>query len=195
MIRWIVFVALLISSSFACVGCGGSFWKIPDCLPDPNDPFSCPDTPAPTITDDPSPPQPTLPPGCVDDAYLLYPSGNTVPSNYSDTMYLTVPDGETPGSFLELYVGQTNPANQVAQFEAGTPLVSVPSPPSFVAPPPTGFTGVYSSSNLPLMPTWGTVISLVDTRNPGFCYAITFATLNTKGVRRTTHVGRSLRRL
>lgn len=185
MVRWVVFVALLVSSLFACAGCGGSFWKFPDCIPDPNDPFSCPATPP---TDEPSPPDPTLAPGCVDDAYLLYPSGNTVPSDYAGTMYLTVPNGETPGSFLALYIGQTNPANQVPQFETGTRLAAVPAPvPSFVPTPPTGFTGVYSSSNLPLMPTWGTGITLIDTRNPGSCYSITFATLNTKDVRRTTH--------
>src|ERR1700681_1954570 len=106
MLRWVVFVALLISSSFVCVGCGGSFWRVPDCLPDPNDAFSCPDTPAPT--DPPQPPDPEPPPGCIDDAYLHYPNGNAVRSDYAGTIYLTTPAGEAVGSFLAIEVAQLN---------------------------------------------------------------------------------------
>jgi hypothetical protein len=181
MLRWVVFVALLVSSSFVCVGCGGSFWRIPDCIPDPNDPFSCPATPEPTDPP-PPPPDPGPTPGCVDDAYLLFPAGDTVPSNYAGTMYLAIPAGETAGSFLAIEVGQTNPSTNVAQFEIGTQLAALSGPePSFAATPPPGFAGVYTSSNLPLVPTWGTGITVIDTRSPAVCYPFTFAPLNVKG--------------
>jgi hypothetical protein len=183
MLRWIVFVALLVSS-FAIAGCGGKFWAVPDCIEDPNNAFSCPPTPGPT--DDPSTPDPAPAPGCIDRAILLYPFGNNVPADYSGTMYVTVPTGQTPGSFLAIQVGQTNPANNVAQFEVGTRLAAVSGLPPFVAAPPRGFSGVYSSSNLPLVATWGTGITMIDTRTPSYCAPFTFATLNVRGTQRMT---------
>jgi hypothetical protein len=81
---------------------------------------------------------------------------------------------------------QTNPANGVAQFEFGTNLVAVTgTAPSFVATPPPGYAGVYSSSNLPLVASWPTKVTLVDTRNPAGCAPFAFAFLNTSAIRRT----------
>ena len=193
MLRWVVFVALLVSSMIACAGCGGSFWKVPDCIADPNDAFSCPDTPAPT--DPPQPPDTGPPPGCIDDAYLLYPDGSTVPSNYAGTMYLTIPNGEMAGPFLAIEVAQLNPTTKQPQSEIGTPLVYLSGPePSFAATPPPGYSGVFTSSNLPLVPTWATAISVVDTRSKGVCPAVTFATLNAQGARRSNGIKRGFRR-
>jgi hypothetical protein len=193
MIRWIIFVALLVSS-FACAGCGSRFWSYSPCISgdtDPSDPLSCPPTPEPTYEPSPT----TLGPGCVDHASLLFPSSNTVPSTYAGTMYLTVPAGEMPGSFLAIEVGQTNPMTNVPQFEIGTQLVALSGPaPSFVATPPPGFAGIYTSSNLPVVATWGVGITMVDTCDPPVCYPFTFATLNVKAVQRTTLGDRGYRR-
>ncbi|MDB5071649.1 MAG: hypothetical protein JWM87_2760 [Candidatus Eremiobacteraeota bacterium] len=185
MIRWILFSALM-ASSFACSGCGIN-WLGDQSVCIDTDTTTCP---IPQTTDPPTPepnPNPTRAPGCVDAARLLFPSpgANTIPSNYAGTMYITVTAGEIPGSFLALYVGQTDPATQTPHFEIGTALQPVTGDiPSYVATPPPGFAGVYSSSNLPLMPAWGTGITLVDSRAPEVCPSFTFATLNVKDVRR-----------
>jgi hypothetical protein len=198
MLRRVVFVALLAMSLTSSAGCGINWLGDQSVCVDPADALSCPippqatDPPTNPPPDPPSTPTP-LAPGCVDNAVLLFPSpaANTVPSNYANTIYLSVPARETPGPFLAVYVGQTDPATNKAQFETGTPLQLVTAPPSYVAPPPPGYAGVYASSNLPLMPTWGTGISLLDTRTPRVCDFFTFATLNVKDAARAPR--RSLR--
>jgi hypothetical protein len=181
MLRWIVFVALVVSS-LACAGCGIN-WGDASCIEDLTDPTStCPPTPAPT-DEPPQQQQPDLT-GCVP-AALLFPSGGTVPPAYAGTMYVTVPAGDSPGSFLALVVRQTNPANQLTQGEIGTPLANVSGvAPSYVATPPPGFAGVYSSSNLPLVATWPTTVLLADTRPNGVCPTLTVGTLNPQSARR-----------
>jgi hypothetical protein len=105
-------------------------------------------------------------------------------------MYVTVPYGEVPGSFLTLAVVQTNPANQVAQFEFGTNLVPLAgTAPSFVATPSPDDAGIYTSSNLPLVGTWPTKITLVDTRNPAGCAPFVFAYLNVNAARLMPRAG------
>ena len=183
MVRWVVFVALLVSS-LTCAGCGINWGDFSACYPDPNDPTStCPPTPAPTDEPPQPPPQPDLT-GCVP-ALLLFPSSGPVPSSYAGTMYVTVPAGDSPGSFLALVVRQTNPANQLPQGEIGTPLAPVGgAAPSYVPTPPPGYSGVYASSNLPLVATWPTTILLADTRPNGVCPTLTVATLNPQSVLR-----------
>jgi hypothetical protein len=186
-VRWVVFVALVVSS-LACAGCGINWGDPSACYGDPSDPTSCPATPAPTD----EPPQPPPPPdltGCVQ-AALLFPASGTVPSTYAGTMYVTVPIGDSPGSFLALAVRQTNPANQVQQGEIGTPLTYAgATAPSYVATPPPGYAGVYTSSNLPLVATWPTTIFLADTRPNGVCPTLTLGTLNTQSLLRAPRSG------
>jgi len=182
MVRWVVFVALVVSS-LACAGCGINWGDPSACYGDPSDPFSCPATPAPTDEPAQPPPPPDLT-GCVD-VLLLFPSSGTVPSTYAGTMYVTAPAGYSPGSFLAIVARQTNPANQLPQAEIGTRLANAgATAPSYVPTPPPGYAGVYSSSNLPLVATWPTTILLADTRPNGVCPTLTLATLNPQSVRR-----------
>ncbi|MBV8299881.1 MAG: hypothetical protein JO083_10110 [Candidatus Eremiobacteraeota bacterium] len=183
MVRWVVFVALVVSS-LACAGCGINWGDPSACYGDPSDPTSCPATPAPTDEPPQPPPQPDLT-GCVPALLLFPPSGGTAPSTYAGTMYVTVPAGESPGSFLALVVRQTNPANQLTQGEIGTRLTDVSgAAPSYVPTPPPGYSGIYSSSNLPLVATWPTTILLADTRPNGVCPTLAVATLNPQSVLR-----------
>ncbi|MEA2720881.1 MAG: hypothetical protein QOJ39_2745 [Candidatus Eremiobacteraeota bacterium] len=185
-------VLLSLAAASAVTACGGAGGTCDpdtdtcDYTPTPIDtPFEFP-TDAPTDSPTDSPPDPTrtpLPAGCVslNDVDLLYPNNNAQLSSYANTVYLTFRNGRSPGNFLAVQFGfihsqQTNPS----EYETGTTIQNAgSSAPSYVPSPRPGFSGVYASSNLPLVPERGIQVLVVDTRRPARCDTLWIAGFNT----------------
>jgi len=170
----------------ACIaGCGGAGDTY--CSPDDTTcDYTAPvDTPTDSPTDTPAPPE------CVGagDVDLLFPVDASSFSAYANTVYVSFTDGADFTWAYAVDLVYTSPGQgQAGGIEYGTTIRDVTeTAPSYVPQPPPPYAGIFASSNLPLPANRTVYVTLVDTRQPARCPALSIAQIDT-----TTHAVRRI---
>jgi hypothetical protein len=158
------------------VGCGGAGETY--CSPDDT---TC-DATAPVDTPTDSPTDTPVPPECVaaTDVDLLFPSGASSFSSYANTVYIAFSAGADFTWSYAVDLVYTQPGqNQAGGIEYGTTIRDVTdTAPAYVPRPPAPYAGIYASSNLPLPAGRTVYVTLVDTRQPARCPALSLAQID-----------------
>ena len=159
------------------VGCGGAGETY--CAPDDT---TCDYTP-PVDTPTDSPTDTPVPPECVaaTDVDLLFPAGASSFSSYANTVYISFSAGADFTWSYAVDLVYTQPGqNQAGGIEYGTTIQDVTNTaPAYVPQPPAPYAGIYASSNLPLPAGRTVYVTLVDTRQPARCPALSLAQIDT----------------
>jgi hypothetical protein len=179
--RALLIVAAVVGLAACVAGCGGAGETY--CSPDDT---TCTDAaPVDTPTDSPTD-EPAPPPECVGatDVDLLFPVDSSSLSSYANTVYISFTYGADFTWSYAVDLVTTSPGQgQANAIEYGTTIQDVTqTAPSYVPQPPAPYEGIYASSNLPLPANRTVYVTLVDTRQPARCPALSIAQIDT-----TTH--------